>query len=73
MKNLISNSIKLFTLVGCVFVMFSCGSNECQTCTMEGETSVELCEDDYPSVLGVGTYEPAILAQEALGFTCTKN
>lgn len=72
MKNLVADSLKLFTLVGCVFVMFSCGSNNCQTCTKDGETDVEICEDDYPNDVLNAAYNLAITSQEADGWACAE-
>lgn len=68
MKNLVANSLKLFTLVGCVFVMFSCGGDNCQTCTMEGQADKEICEGD-----GIGSgvaFDLEITTNEAAGYTC---
>jgi len=72
MKNLVLNSLKVFTLAGCVFVMFSCGGDDkCSTCTMDGQTDMEICDEG-----GVGSgvaYDLAITTQEGLGYDCTEN
>lgn len=71
MKNLVANSLKLFTLVGCIFVMFSCGGTDCQTCTKEGETDVEICDDIDGDLLSAA-YNIAIAAQVAEGYVCSE-
>ncbi len=70
MKKVLTETTKLFTLVCCVFVMFSCGGNECVTCTMEGSDDVEICEDDFTGDITGLAYDSAITGQEILGFTC---
>jgi len=69
MKKVLTETTKLFTVLCCVFAMFSCKSN-CQTCTMEGATDVEVCEDDYDNDPLNVLYNAEIAANEALGFTC---
>jgi len=70
MKKKLSETIKIFTLVGCVFVMFSCGSNTCVTCTMDGAESEEICQTDgdVDDVI----YKRNVAAKEDAGFTCTE-
>lgn len=70
MKKVITESAKLFTLVACVFVMFSCGGDTCSTCTMEGAEDVEICQMDGD--VGNVVYNAAVLAQETAGFTCNE-
>jgi len=71
MKKLLTETTKLFTLVCCVFVMFSCGGdNECQTCTMEGQDDIEVCEDDFPGDVLNAAYNLQITTNEGLGYTC---
>jgi hypothetical protein len=64
---------RIFTVVG-VFALLSlasCKKEVCYECTLDTESQT-LCEDDYPSVLGIGTFQPAIDVLEGSGFTCTK-
>lgn len=69
MKTLALNSLKLFAVVGCVFVMFSCGGTECQTCTLEGQTDQEIC-DDSAEITDSISYTDLIAVAESLGYTC---
>ncbi len=66
-------STKIFTVLvlALVFTLTSCKKENCYVCTLDTDSQT-LCEDDYPSVLGVGTFQPAIDALEATGYTCTK-
>jgi len=75
MKNLVANSLKLFTLVGCVFVMFSCGGNTCQTCTKADVADEVICDDDaaFDGDVLNALYNAAITAKELEGFDCTEN
>lgn len=48
--------------------MFSCGGDECQTCTMEGQADIEVCDEG-----GVGSgvlFDTEILANETAGYDC---
>ncbi len=68
MKKVLTETTKIFTLVCCVFVMFSCGGDECQTCTMEGQADIEVCDEG-----GVGSgvlFDTEILANETAGYDC---
>jgi len=70
MKKVLTETTKLFTLVCCVFVMFSCGGNDCVTCTMEGSDDVEVCEDDFPGDIGNVAFNLQLTTNRGLGFTC---
>ena len=68
-------SAKIFTVlvlaVALAFSVTSCKKETCYVCTLDTDSQT-LCEDDYPSVLGVGTFQPAIDALETAGYTCNK-
>jgi len=61
-----------FAFFASALALTSCGDETCFECVMENATTVELCEDDYPSVLGVDTFGPAVETQRLAGFTCTE-
>jgi len=63
MKNLLIVLAAFFA-----FSLASCGGDNCETCTMDGETDVEICEGDGP--LSGTAFATEIAAQEALGFEC---
>lgn len=64
---------KLSALVFCGFLVaiFLNGcSSECQTCTKEGEESVDICEEDYNAGTVAFSYERILMVQEDLGWEC---
>lgn len=63
MKNLLIIALALLA-----FTFVSCGGDNCQTCTMEGADSEEICEGD-----GIGSgiaFTAEITAKELEGFDC---
>ncbi len=67
-------AIKIIAALFLLATLGSCGSNECQTCTLN--TSVrEVCEDNWEELTAADftnstSYEAYIRALEGLGFEC---
>jgi len=68
MKKSVLNFLRSTAALACLAFLTSCGGDNCQTCTMEGQEDEEICD---PGGIGSGlAFDAAIAAQEALGYDC---
>lgn len=55
------------------FFLVSCGGNDCTTCSLEGNDTEEICEDDFTAVPGISTADQLRAWREgfeSLGYDC---